>query len=96
MNDINAHNAEMVKHIADVEGHTALLKGQLQQTETHWNRAVADNARLHHHMAVLSAKLQVTCQLSAIILSLLSAHWLYTEPCSVSSMQHSVHALVHY
>lgn len=59
MNHINAHNAEMVKHIADVEGHTALLKGQLQQTELHWNRAVADNTRLHQQMAVLSAKLKV-------------------------------------
>ena len=63
MNHINAHNAEMVKHIADVEGHTTLLKGQLQQTEVHWNRAVADNARLHQQMAVLSARLEVTCTL---------------------------------
>ena len=61
MNHINAHNSEMVKHIADVEGHTALLKGQLQQTEMHWNRAVDDNARLHQQMAMLSAKLKVIC-----------------------------------
>ena len=59
MNHINAHNAEMVKHIAAVEGHTALLKGQLQQTETHWNRALADNTRLQQQMAVLTARIEV-------------------------------------
>ena len=59
MNHINAHNAEMLKHIAAVEGHTALLKGQLQQTETHWNRALADNTRLHQQMAVLTARIEV-------------------------------------
>ena len=59
MNHISAHSAEMVKHIAAVEGHTTLLKGQLQQTELLWNRAVADNARLHQQMAVLTARIEV-------------------------------------
>ncbi len=59
MNYISAHNSEMVKHIAEVEGHTALLKGQLQQTELYWNRALADNARLHQQMAVLTARAEV-------------------------------------
>lgn len=61
MNYISAHNPEMVKHIAEVEGHTALLKGQLQQTELYWNRALADNARLHQQMAVLTARTGVLC-----------------------------------
>lgn len=59
MNHINAHSAEMVKHIAAVEGHSALLKGQIQQTELHWNRALADNARLHQQMALLTSRMEV-------------------------------------
>lgn len=59
MNHINAHNSEMVKHIAAVEGHTALLKGQFQQCEVHWNWAQADNACLHQQMALLTARTEV-------------------------------------
>lgn len=69
MNHINAHNAEMVKHIADVEGHIALLVGQLKQTETHWDWAVANNARLHQQMAVFTARLEVTCTLMSCLAS---------------------------
>ena len=59
MKHSNANNAEMVKHIAAVEGHTALLREQLQQTGLHWNRALADNACLHQQLAVLTARTEV-------------------------------------
>ena len=59
MNDISAHNATMVKHIADVSGHAVLLKGQLQECELHWNQATVDNVRLHQKVSLLSGKLEV-------------------------------------
>ena len=77
MNHINAHNAEMVKHIAAVEGHTVLLKGQLRQTELHWNRALADNARLHQQMAVLTVRIEVVqlpCHVHYAVASPVAAH----------------------
>lgn len=56
MDQINMHNAEMVRHIAEVEGHSALLKGQLQECEMQWNKAIADNARLHQQVTLLNSQ----------------------------------------
>lgn len=66
MNHINVHSAEVVKRIAAVEGHTTLLKGQLQQSELHWNRAIDDNVRLHQQIAALTARLEV-CDCSVMV-----------------------------
>lgn len=59
MDQISVHNGHMVKHIADGEGHTVLLKGQLEECERQWNRALAENARLQQTVSVLRAKFQV-------------------------------------
>ena len=60
MDQINMHNAEMVRHIAEVEGHSALLKGQLQECEMQWNKAIADNARLHQQVTLLNSQAHVS------------------------------------
>lgn len=39
---ISLRNGHMVKHIADVEGHTVLLKDQLEECERQWNKALAE------------------------------------------------------
>ena len=59
MYQISVHNGHMVKHIAEVEGHTVLLKGQMDECERHWNKALADNARLHQQVSCLHARVQV-------------------------------------
>ncbi len=56
---ISLRNGHMVKHIADVEGHTVLLKDQLEECERQWNKALAENARLHQKVSSLRARLQV-------------------------------------
>lgn len=65
MDQISTSNASMLKHIADVTGHTMLLKGQLQECELRWNRATADNVRLHQQVSLLSAELEVRHRLLA-------------------------------
>ena len=62
MDQISVRNGHMVKHIADVEGHTVLLKGQLEECERRWNTALAENARLQQQVSSLCAKLQVYIQ----------------------------------
>ena len=62
MDQISVRNGRMVKHIADVEGHTVLLKGQLAECERQWNKARAENARLHQKVSSLHARLQVYIQ----------------------------------
>ena len=60
MDQINMHNAQMVRHIAEVEGHSALLKGQLQECEMQWNKAIADNTRLHQQVSLLNSQAHVS------------------------------------
>lgn len=64
MDGLSVQSAAMVKHITDVEGHTKLLKGQLQECEMHWNRASASNACLQRQSSVLTAQLPVRSNLS--------------------------------
>ncbi len=59
MDQVSVRNGDMVKHIADVEGHTVLLKGQLEECEHQWNKSRAENARLHQKVSSLRASLQV-------------------------------------
>ncbi len=70
MDQTSVRNGDMVKHIADVEGHTVLLKGQLEECERQWNKALAENARLHQKVSSLRARLQVY-----IKFLLLPCHW---------------------
>ncbi|KAL0031447.1 hypothetical protein WJX77_000984 [Trebouxia sp. C0004] len=65
MDQISVCNGHMVKHIADVEGHTVLLKGQLEECERQWNKALAENARLHQKVSSLDARLQANIQASS-------------------------------
>ena len=70
MDQINMHNAQMVRHTAEVEGHSALLKGQLQECESQWNKAIADNARLHQQVSLLNSKAHVSIQLFYLLVFL--------------------------
>ena len=74
MDQINMHNAQMVRHIAEVEGHSALLKGQLQECESEWNKAIADNVRLHQQVSLLNSKAHVSIQFLSINQSII--HWI--------------------
>ena len=59
MDQISVRNGHMVKHIADVEGHTVLIKAQLEECERRWNTALAENACLQQTVSFLRAKFQV-------------------------------------
>ncbi|DBB10757.1 TPA: hypothetical protein ACH3X3_007241 [Trebouxia sp. C0006] len=65
MDQVSVRNGDMVKHIADVEGHTVLLKGQLEECEHQWNKSRAENARLHQKVSSLRASLQAKSQASS-------------------------------
>ena len=85
MDQISASNASMLKHIADVSGHTMLLKGQLQECELRWNRATADNVRLHQQVSLLSTKLEVSHRFVCYMHAVCSSH----ACCSSNNAAHA-------
>ena len=79
MDQISVRNGDMVKHIADVEGHTVLLKGQLEECERKWNKAHAENVRLHQQVSSLRARLQVYIKFLFLLLGLSTAWVVYNK-----------------
>ncbi len=79
MDQISVRNGDMVKHIADVEGHTVLLKGQLEECERKWNKAHAENVRLHQQVSSLHARLQVYIKFLFLLLGLSTAWAVYNK-----------------
>ena len=73
MDQINIHNAQMVRHIAEIEGQSALLKGQLQECEMQWNKAIAENAASHQKVTLLNIKADASSFASdAVVCSMLA------------------------
>ena len=64
VDQIVAHNAQRVVHIAEVEGHTVLIKSHLRDCELQWHKALANNAWLHQQLALLTTEVQVQLTLS--------------------------------
>ena len=59
MDQLTAHNAQMVVHIAENEGCTVLIKSHLQDCELQLHKALANNAWLHQQLALLNSEVQV-------------------------------------